>query len=359
MDRVASQYYDGSRLLSLKDINKDQPEIYISVGVRSAGKTTYFSKKLVDDFLRRGKKFCLLYRYAYECNGVADKFFNQIGQLFFPNFIMTQEPGEKDTFVYLYIQDRSDPNTKTLCGYCCAINKSVAIKKLSHLIQADILFFDEFQPEDGVYAPDEINKFQSIHTSLARGLDEEGNSKQVKYLPVILCSNYVSVLNPYFSALGVTDRIQKNTNFLRGEGWVLEQSVNKAASDAQRQSAFNRAFKNSEYTKYASEKFYLNDDESLIAKLEGDNTYILTFRFEKHEYALRQYPQMGILYVSKNVDNSCKCKYAVTTDDMNEYTRLIKGNSILLSRLRDNFDAGAFRFSDLESKNALFNLLSY
>ena len=36
-----SEYYNGSKLLSLKDINKQTPEIFISTSNRSAGKTTF------------------------------------------------------------------------------------------------------------------------------------------------------------------------------------------------------------------------------------------------------------------------------------------------------------------------------
>lgn len=351
---MAQQFYDGNKLLSLKDVEKKEPEIFICTSNRNAGKTTFFSKKLVTDFLKKGKKFCLLYRYAYECNNVADKFFNDIGQLFFQDYIMTQEPGEKDTFVYLYLQLRNDPDSKILCGYCVAINKAVALKKLSHLIQADVLFFDEFQPEDGQYAPDEISKFQSVHTSLARGRGE-----QVRYLPVIMCSNFVSLLNPYYTAMGIAERLQSNTNFLRGHGWVLEQGLNASASNANRLSAFNRAFKNSEYSKYASEKFYLNDDNSLIQKIDGDNQYLLTFRYDKKEYAVRYYTGIDIVYVNQNVDKSCLQRYAVTTDDMTEDTRLIKGNVVVLGRLRAAFDEGAFRFYNLECRAAAFALLSY
>ena len=348
------KFYDGSKLLSMKDMEKKTPEIFICTSNRSAGKTTFFCRKLVTDFIKKGKRFCLLYRYAYECNNVADKFFNDVGQLFFPDYVMTQEPGEKDTFVYLYLQIRDDPNSKVLCGYCVALNKATALKKLSHLIQCDIIYFDEFQPEDGQYAPSEISKFQSVHTSLARGKGE-----QVKYLPVILVSNYVSVLNPYYTALGISNRLQSNTNFLRGRGWVLEQGFNASASNAQKLSAFNRAFEGSDYTKYASEKFYLNDDTSLISKIEGDNQYVLTFRFEKQDYAIRNFFTLGLIYVNKKIDDSNTNRYAVSSDDMNEYTRLMKSNSILLARLRELFDAGAFRFYDLECKNALFNLISY
>ena len=43
------QYYDGTKLLSMQDMNGNKPEIYISTSNRSAGKTTYFNRKTNKD----------------------------------------------------------------------------------------------------------------------------------------------------------------------------------------------------------------------------------------------------------------------------------------------------------------------
>ena len=45
-------YYDGTKLLSLKDIDGNQPEIYLCTTNRTGGKTTYFSRLLVNRFLK-------------------------------------------------------------------------------------------------------------------------------------------------------------------------------------------------------------------------------------------------------------------------------------------------------------------
>ena len=63
---MASVYYDGAKLLSLMDINGNKPEIYICTSNRTGGKTTYFSRLLVNHFLKGNGKFCLLYRFNYE-----------------------------------------------------------------------------------------------------------------------------------------------------------------------------------------------------------------------------------------------------------------------------------------------------
>ena len=47
---MEQKYYDGTKLLSLMDINGKRPEIYISTSNRSAGKTTYFNRFFVNRF---------------------------------------------------------------------------------------------------------------------------------------------------------------------------------------------------------------------------------------------------------------------------------------------------------------------
>ena len=244
------KYYDGNKLLNLKDINRRQPEIYISTSNRTAGKTTFFGRYVVNQFLKQGKKFGLLYRYSYETSDVANKFFNDIQALFFPNYSMAGKTKEKDTYVELRLKKSSEEGDGDVCGYAFALNKADNIKKCSHLLSGiSVILFDEFQPESGEYAPREINKFQSIHTSLARG-----HGEQVKYLPVIMISNFVSVLNPYYSALKITERITEHTKYLRGDGWVLEQGFNDSASAAQKASGFNKAFSDSEYMQFSAER---------------------------------------------------------------------------------------------------------
>lgn len=70
------------------------------------------------------------------------------------------------------------------------------------------LLFDEFQSETNHYCSDEIRKFISLHTSIARG-----NGEQVKYVPVYMLSNAVTIINPYYVEMGITDRLKMILNF--------------------------------------------------------------------------------------------------------------------------------------------------
>ena len=157
------QYYDGTKLLSMQDMNGNKPEIYISTSNRSAGKTTYFNRLCVNRFLDKGEKFALLYRFNYELDDCADKFFKDISALFFPNMEMESKRRASGIYHELFLDSKS-------CGYAISLNSADQLKKYSHLF-SDVcrILFDEFQSETNHYCTDELRKFQSIHTSIARG----------------------------------------------------------------------------------------------------------------------------------------------------------------------------------------------
>lgn len=341
-------FYDGTKLLSLKDLDGNTPEIYISTSNRSAGKTTYFNRLEVNRFIKAGKKFCLVYRYAYELDDCADKFFKEIGSLFFPSYTLESKRRSQGSYHELYLNNIS-------CGYAVALNKADEIKKQSHFFSdVDSMLFDEFQSETNHYCNNEVQKLLSVHTSIARG-----GGKQVRYVPIYMLSNPVSIINPYYTALGITSRLRSDTKFLKGIGWVLEQGFNETASNAQKDSAFNRAFSNEKYYNYNTQAVYLNDNTSFIEKPTGKSKYICTLRYDNKDFAVREYPEQGLLYCDDRVDISFPLRIAVTTDDHNINFVMLKNNSNFLNILKYFFNKGCFRFKDLKAKECILTALSY
>ena len=341
-------YYDGTKLLSMKDINGKTPEIFMCTSNRTGGKTTYFGRLAVNKFLKYQKKFGLTYRFNYELDDICDKFYKDIGSLFFNGYEMTTKRKASGLFHELYLNDVS-------CGYAFALNGADQIKKYSHLFSdVDIMLFDEFQSETNHYCPDEVKKFISLHTSVARG-----QGKQVRYVPVYMMSNPVSIINPYYVAMGISNRLKDDTKFLRGDGFVLEQGFNESASIAQKESGFNRAFAGNEYVAYSSEAVYLNDSKAFIDRPVGNSRYICTLRYHGVDYGVKEYSELGIIYCDDKADRTFRTRITVTTEDHNINYVMLKRNDFFLSNLRVLFERGCFRFKDLRCKEAVLTALSY
>ena len=343
-----SVYYDGAKLLSMRDINGNKPEIFMCTTNRPGGTTTYFGRLCVNRFFDKGEKFALTYRYNYELDDCADKFYKDISGLFFKGTTMTSKRKASGIYHELFIDGAS-------CGYAVSLNSADQLKKYSHLF-SDVkrMMFDEFQSETNHYCPDEIRKFLSVHTSIARGQGE-----QIRYVPVYMCANPVSIINPYYVEMGISERLREDTKFLRGDGFVLEQGYVDSASKAQMESGFNRAFARNSYVAYSSQCIYLNDNQAFVEKPRGRGRYLGTLRYKGVDYGLREFAEDGVIYCDDKPDNSFGMKLTVTTDDHQVNYVMLKRNSLFLNNMRYFFEQGCFRFKDLRCKEAVLKALSY
>lgn len=342
------KYYDGTKLLSLLDITGKKPEIYLCTTNRTGGKTSYFGRLCINRFLDKNEKFALIYRYNYELDDIVDKFYKDLGSLFFPNHVMTNKRRASGIFHELFLDDKS-------CGYAISLNSADQIKKYSHLF-SDVqrMIFDEFQSESNHYCTDEIKKFLSVHTSIARGQGE-----QVRYVPVYMLSNPVSIINPYYITLGISNRLKTDTKFLKGDGFVLEQGYVESASKKQKESGFNRAFAKDSYVAYSSESVYLNDNKAFIEKPTGKSKYVCTLKYDGTNFSIREFAEDGIMYCDDKPDLTYPFKITVSTNDHGINYVMLKKNDLFLGNMRYLFERGCFRFKDMRCKEAVLNALSY
>lgn len=345
---MSNKYYDGTKLLSMLDINGNKPEIYMCTTNRTGGKTTYFGRLCVNRFLDKGEKFGLIYRYNYELDDIVDKFYKDLGSLFFPGHTMTSKRRASGIFHELFLDDKS-------CGYALSLNSADMIKKYSHLF-SDVkrMIFDEFQSESNHYCNDEVTKYISVHTSVARGQGE-----QVRYVPVYMISNPVTIINPYYVEMGISARLKDGTKFLRGNGFVLEQGFIESASEEQKTSGFNKAFSANKYVAYSSECVYLNDNKSFIEKPTGRSRYICTLKYKGSEFGVKEFTEDGFLYCDDKPDSTFPTKIAVTTADHGINYVMLKRNDFFLSNLRYLFEHGCFRFKDMRCKEAVLGALRF
>lgn len=297
-------------------------------------------------FIKQGKKFALLYRFNYEVDDCVQKFYNDIGSLFFKGYHMTSEKGGNGAYRKLYLNEKP-------CGYAMALNSADNIKKNSHQFSdVDSILFDEFQSESGTYCDGEIKKFISIHTSIARG-----QGKQVRYVPVYMLSNPVTLLNPYYVEMGISERLRNDTKFLRGDGWVLEQGYNETAQKAQESSGFMKAFSSSEYVGYSSQGIYLNDNKTFIERPKGRFRYLATLYYNGKAFSIKEFHDLGIVLCDNSFDDSFPRKISVTLDDHSINHVMIKNNMGFIGMLKYYFNNGCMRFTDLMCKECIIKLL--
>ena len=342
-------FYNGSKLLSMLDIDGQKPAIYCVDGNRSDGKTTFFARKLVRDFKRHGKKFMLIKRYKYQIYKAHLTFFKLIGQYWFKGDNLTARKGENGMYMELFLNDKP-------CGYVVDLNSAEKLKEYSQFYcDTDQIFMDEFQCSE--YVPDEITKFALIYSSTARGYNQP-----VRHVPVYMCCNHVSSLNPYYKAWkcgAIVDGMKKG--FYRGKGVVIERDFNEAVSKLQKESAFKKAFADSDIMKHITENESFIDNFSFVEKLKtGKFDYICNIIVDGEMISLvRTYDIANVhYYFSESVNKNCKCNFTIFSNDHSIDTLLLSRNVDFLNSLKSQFDHGFVRFSSLEVKEKAFAFLS-
>lgn len=350
-----SEFYSGDKLLNTLDKNGDKPELYIVCSrVRGPGKTFNFTKKLLDDFMvEKTAKFVLFCRSKLELGSVAQGMFKSMMSIHYPDYDMCERIQMKGVYSNIYLTTNDEDKSQIHCGYVIPLNSADQIKRISSLFSDSVQgYFDEFQPEDkNTYLSNEVAKFLSIHTSIARG---EGQSR--RYFPVYFASNTVSVNNPYFIALGLNKCIQSNTKLFKGEGYVFEKAENPGLVEVHAQSGMAKAFSHEKSIDYGDNS-WLNDNYACVEKPGnwGRAQYICTLISGNIKLGVKYYPNEMLYYVDYNVDRGSGMVFNIKYDNMEPNIPLIKG-SLTMIKLRESMERGIVRFRDLRCKSICMDL---
>lgn len=343
-------FYNGTKLINSKDRYGNKPGIFVVDGNRSAGKTTYFNRMVVNRFKKYGQKFMLIYRNKNELPSCDDKFFKDIHELFFPDDEMTSEKRDDGTFFELFLNEHS-------CGYAIPLSMSGKIKKLSHFFSdVENIIFDEFQDLGGAYLTDEVKKFLTVYVSIARG-----HGCPVRYVPVYMISNHISSLNPYYKEWNCAvdvDNIKEG--FYKGDGFVIEKNLNLHVADLQKQSPVLRAFSGSDAVKHIIDNESIVDSHAFIENIKlKQSTYIANIACDGETISLRSVVHNGehLYYFTDEYNSNYGTIIAVDTQNHNTDTILMGRTLSVMLSVKRAFDNGQVRFKDISVKDKAFKFM--
>ena len=340
-------YYSLDELHKKKDLDGDEPYLYIITGNKSAGKTTSILLEGLKDWKENGREMLLIYREKNEITS-ANMLFEDVLELY-PEYgeKMTIKQCAEGLFCQLFLDD-------TPFGFAVTMFKYDKLKKYSPVFRKTYTaLFDEIQLEDGRYLKDEPRKLIGTLMAVARG-----GGKQSRPMKLYLLGNTVSLMNPYFIYFGIYKRLKPNTHFMRGKGWVAEFLLNESAQKAIENNPLFKAFKDDSYFQYSTESKYMYNTDEFIMKPSGKSKYLFTLIVDGTEYAIRDYFEQGKIAFTRDVDKQYKFRICISSQDHNENTILVRRNSYLVEMVREAYEAGVLIFSDLGAKNAALDLLA-
>ena len=340
------------RILKETDSEGNTPAFYILVSTgRGVGKTYSVVRYLFEYAIKTDRKFIILTRTKGSLGGVAEGMFKAYLEDNYPQGILTETNKMHSTYATIDFQFDIE-SEKINIGYVLPLNGATSIKNISStFVDADFVYLDEFIPEfttEGI--PYEFEKLDSIMGSIMRG-----GGTSARHVPVILTANAIRIYNPYFIALGLVGKIQPETKIFRSPGLFYQRIENKVIKEQQQLSAYGKATAHNSNSNFNREEFS-SDELSAICKPDGwgHSEYRLTLIVNGKKYAIRYYPNVRIMYVDSNVDETFKVVYRLDDSGNIDVPKL--KSSYLWDWVETRLKRGEGRFSDYVARSIFYDI---
>ena len=150
--------------------------------------------------------------------------------------------------------------------------------------------------------------------------------------------------------------MKKDTKFMRGDGWVLEQGFNASASKALGENSVIRALSGKRELNYLLSKEYLIDVDKFITNPSGKSRYLCTIIYDEIKIGVREF-ENGEIHCNNKVDPSSLYTFAFTDASHSNDTVILRKGSFMWKTIRDGYDGAYLTFSSHEIKNVIFELI--
>jgi hypothetical protein len=323
-------YFDGNRVLTYNSL------FNVIAGGRRTGKTFWFKKWAIEDFKKNGMQFMYLRRYDTELDEL-DLFFDDI-RFMYPDTELT-------------VKGNSFFIDGELAGTATALTKGIVSKGFPYP-KVNKICYDEFLIEDEKhpYLKNEVKKFNELYVTVASiGADHCD-------VIVFFFGNAISVYNPFFEYWKLTLPYNKKST-RKGEIY-FELYTDAEITERQRKSRF-ASITDENYQDYAFNNKFVLDTKTFVMKKTEKSRYYFTFKYKNDFYGVWIDYNEGKMFVSNNVDYSCRVTYSITITDHSPNTMLIKALSRapLFKTFIDNYKLGNVYFESVVIKNVVYEVI--
>lgn len=307
------------------------------IGNRSCGKSYGLKKHAIKQFLKKGHQFVYLRRYQSELDETAETYFDDVLQNGeFPDIKMEYSGG-----VYTI--------NGIVAGYAMALTKAKDYKSIAFPL-VYLIIYEEFLIEDTQYSgylKNEVKQFLGYYMSIDR----------YRGCVVFFLANNVSMVNPYTLYFNLS--MPYGSNFVR-KGDVLLQLVNdEGFIEERKQTRFGKLIAGTDFEQYAIENKPLLDNKTFVMKKTEKAQYMFTFKFKGEFFGVWVDYAAGKMFVSNNVDESCKIVYSLTVDDHEPNTLLLRQlhKSSVFKQFIENYKLGNVYFESVKIKNVVYDVI--
>ena len=340
---VDKRYYNKDALFSYRGF------LNFSISERGLGKTTSAKFWCVDDFLKTGRRFVWVRRYAVELAGDKKTKTEGCVKTFFKK-IAPYYPQHKFEIRgnHAYIDGKD-------AGSFLALSTSQSSKSVD-FVDVNKIVFDEFiikKNKAMTYLNDEVNLFLDLISTVFRPITDE-SGRQITRQWVWLLANAITFANDYFFYFNIKP-FRGRFYHDKKRGIVVEQCENEVYREAVRKTQFGQLISGTRYEKYAVDNQYLLDSNDFIGKKSPESELIFNIRYEGHEWGV--YADDYAMYVTWGVDRT-RPFYVFTKGDHTLDSVLIKSvRNTRFELLVRAYQMGIVHFENIMIKNKFIDFM--
>lgn len=313
----------------------------IIVGPRGDGKTFAAKEKAINNAIRKGEQFILLRRYKTELAS-RNSFFSDIA-FKYPGYSFRVR-GEN---AQMQRAGAGDKEWETI-GYFVALSNSQQKKSVAYPL-VTLIIFDEFIVDKGPvrYMNNEVRALLDFYSTVDRYQDR---------VRVIMISNTVSIMNPYFLEWGVHDIGSEwwtdDTGFVCVQ-FIRDDQFTRAVNETR----FGKFISGTDYGDYAVGATFRDNHYNLVKRKPEDFKYLATIETKSGTFSVWWDVKTKEWYGQTKRPKGGEDIWTMIPENMCEGKTYISRNNQILNIMRAAYSKGRFFFDGPVSRNAFAGVL--
>ena len=237
---------------------------------------------------------------------------------------------------------------KEVIGYAQALSTAGKMKSDAIVNVRDIIF-DEYLINTRIskqrYLQDEVTAFLELYETIARP-----GSRDYEVTCWFL-GNAVTSTDPYSDFFDL--RMPYKSDIWKQGECLVQLVAPPDLVEAKKSTRFYKALRGTTYEAYATENKFLLDNDNFIKRKGREAEYQFTILYYDDMIGVWRDYRNGRYFISENVDKQCRTVFAVTTEDHEPNTLLLKGakQSTLLKQLKAAYDLGCVYYESQKLYN--------
>lgn len=318
-------YYNGGQALTYN------PLFLFIIGNRGCGKTYWFRKWAIRDFIKTGRQFIYLRRYKEEMKGQNKANFMS------PLILNNEFPDHEITIK----NDEILVDGKT-AGYFCSLSTAKVKKSVDYPL-VDKIGFDEFiiEKSNYTYIPNEVVNLLEFYNTVDRDRDK---------VRLVFMSNAISIANPYFLFFNIEVSATHRYWKFKDGAIIVDYVNNEAFKEYKRNTRFGKLIKGTSYADYSIENKFLLDNPRAIGKKTGNCSHSFNIKYNNTIYGIWRSRDTLIDYISKDYDKTSLYNYAILPNDVGGKFKLCTRSNVFFKTIIKSYMNDNILYESLQIK---------